>query len=125
MAAAVRINGLNEVTRNLKLFGATAEDLKEANSIISGKVAADAAAAAPKKTGRLSDSVRGNRQQRKASVIAGGSSVRYAGVIEYGYPKRNIKAQPFIRRAGWQNQSFIIEQYEKNINSIIRKYNLQ
>lgn len=120
--AAVEIRGLNEVVRNLKMFGVSAEDLKEANSIISGKVARDAAAAAPKKTGRLSDSVRGNRQQRKASVIAGGSSVRYAGVIEYGYPKRNIKAQPFIRRAGWTNQQFIIEQYEKNINSLINKY---
>jgi hypothetical protein len=123
--AAVRIKGLNEVTRNLKMFGATAEDLKEANSLISRKVASDAAANAPVKTGKLANSVRGNRQQRKASIIAGSASVKYAGVIEYGYPKRNIAARAFLRRAGWDNQSFIIEQYEKNINSIIRKYNLQ
>jgi hypothetical protein len=122
MAAVVTIKGLNEVTRNLKMFGATVEDLKEANSIISGKVARDAAADAPVKTGRLANSVRGNKQQRKASLIAGGASVPYASVIEYG---KSSKKGGFMRRAAYRNQGFIIEQYEKNINSIIRKYSLQ
>jgi hypothetical protein len=120
--AAVTIKGLNEVTRNLKMFGATVEDLKEANSLISRKVANEAAADAPVKTGKLANSVRGNRQQRKASVIAGGSSIPYAGVIEYG---RSSKKGGFMRRAAYRNQGFIIEQYERNINNIIRKYSLQ
>lgn len=123
--AVVQIKGLNEVVRNLKMFGATAEDLKEANAKISSKVAGDAAAIVPVKTGKLQNSIKGNRQQRKASIKAGSAAVPYAGRVEYGYPKVNQQAQPFLRRAAWTNQWFIIEQYEDNLNEIIRKYNLQ
>jgi hypothetical protein len=123
--AVVQIKGLNEVTRNLKMFGATAEDLKEANAKISSKVAGDAAAIVPVLTGKLQSTIKGNKAQRKASIKAGSAAVPYAGRVEYGYPKVNQKAQPFLQRAAWTNQWFIIEQYEDNLNEIIRKYNLQ
>lgn len=123
--AVVQIKGLNEVVRNLKAFGASADDLKDANAKITSKVANAATAIVPVQSGRLQSSIRGTRQQRKASIKAGSSSIQYAGIIEYGYPAKNIQAQPFLRKAAWQNQWFIIEQYEENLNEIIRKYNLQ
>lgn len=94
-----KVAGLTGVVRDLLALGVEVEDLKGAFSTIAAEGAQVAAAAAPRRTGRLAGDVRGNRARSKAVVTAGRSSIRYAGVINYGWPARGIAASGFMQTA--------------------------
>lgn len=95
----VQIEGLNRVVRDLQRFGVEVADLKEAFSSIAAEGSRLAASMAPRRSGRLAATIRGNRAKNKAVVIAGKARVPYAGAINYGWPRRNIKASLFMQRA--------------------------
>ena len=95
----VRVEGLNKVVRDLQKLGLEVEDLKEAFSGIAAEGAELASSFAPKRSGRLAASVRGNKAKNKAVVMAGRASVPHAGPINYGWPKRGIAASSFMQRA--------------------------
>jgi hypothetical protein len=118
----VTIKGVNEVIRSLKQYQGAVDDLKDANAAIGNKVAVTAKATAPYLSGRLAGTVRANRAMKKVQIKAGGAAVPYAGVIEYGWPARNIEAQPFLRRAAWDNREYAKQQYSVNLQAIARKY---
>jgi len=118
----VSVKGLREVTRSFKQYEGAVDDLKTANAAISSKVAQSAVATTPQLTGRLASTVKGNRAVQRVQIKAGGARVPYAGVIEYGWPARNIEAQPFLRRAAWANKDYVIQQYSSNLESIKRRY---
>ncbi len=99
VAGGVRIEGLNKVVRDLQALGLDVEDLKEAFSSISAEGARLASSFAPKLTGALAASVRGNRAKSKAVVFAGRARVPHAGPINYGWRKRNITPSSFMERA--------------------------
>jgi hypothetical protein len=122
MAATIKINGLREVIRSFNQYEGAVDDLKEANANISQKVAQDAVAIAPKRSGNLARSVKGNRAKEKVQIKAGGRGVPYAGVIEYGWPARNIESQSYLRRAAYKNMGFVIQQFDANLESLKRKY---
>jgi hypothetical protein len=118
----VTIKGVNEVIRSLKQYQGAVDDLKDANAAIGNKVAVTAKATAPYLSGRLAGTVRANRAMKKVQIKAGGAAVPYAGVIEYGWPARNIEAQPYLRRAAWDNREYAKNEYSKNLQAIARKY---
>jgi hypothetical protein len=118
----VTIKGVNEVIRSLKQYQGAVDDLKDANAAIGNKVAVTAKATAPYLSGRLAGTVRANRAMKKVQIKAGGAAVPYAGVIEYGWPARNIEAQPYLRRAAWDNREYAKQQYSVNLQAIARKY---
>ena len=118
----VAVKGLREVVRSFNQYEGAVQDLKEANYAIGSKVAQTASAIAPKQTGALAGSVRANKAKQKVQIKAGGAKVPYAGVQEYGWADRNIKAQPFLRRAAWTDRNYVKEQYVQNIQAIGRKY---
>lgn len=120
--AVVGVRGLSEVTRLLRRLGDDMEDLKDANARLSGDIAQRASAIAPRLTGALASSIRGNRAQKKLQIKAGNARVPYAGVIEFGWPSRRIEAQPYLRRAAFREKDLIKQRYEDNIEQIIRKY---
>jgi len=122
MSFTVKVLGLREVQRSLNQYAGAADDLKEANAKIGQKVAVDAKATAPQRTGRLAGSIRANRAKSSIQLKAGSSSVPYAGVIEYGWPARNIEAQPYLRRAAWSNIDYVIQEFEANLEGLKRKY---
>lgn len=122
MASTIKIRGLREVTRSLNQYAGAVDDMKEANSKISAKVAQDAVSLSPKKSGNLARSIKGNRAKEKVQIKAGGARVPYAGVIEYGWPARNIEAQPYLRKAAYTNIRYVIEQFDSNLESLKRKY---
>ena len=122
MASVVKVRGLREVTRSLKQYAGATDDLKEANANISSKVSKDAIAIAPKSTGTLASTIRGNRAVQKVQLKAGGARVPYAGVIEYGWPARGIEAQPYLRKAAWDNMGYVIQQFDANLEDLKRKY---
>lgn len=69
-------------------------------------IAAEARMRAPRRTGRLSGSVRSSRDVGRSRVTA---AAPYAGPIHWGWPARHIRARPFILDAAdaterqWEN----------------------
>lgn len=121
----VRVEGLNECVRSLKKLGDDLGDLKEANNTLGREIASRASAVAPKRSGRLAASIKTNKAAKKVQIKAGGTRAAYAGVIEYGWPARNIRPQPFLRKAAFENRNYIVEEYEKNIKQVIKKYDFE
>ena len=118
----VNVKGVNEVVRSFKQYEGAIDDLKNANANIGAKVSNTARATAPILSGRLAGTIRPNRASARVQIKAGGASVPYAGVIEYGWPERGIQAQPFLRRAAWENREYTKEQYTQNLMDLSRKY---
>lgn len=118
----VNVKGVNEVVRSLKQYQGAIDDLKDANAAIGTKVSNTARATAPILTGKLAGTIRANRASHRVQIKAGGASVPYAGPIEYGWPQRNIQAQPYLRRAAWDNKEFVKEAYANNLQQLSRKY---
>lgn len=102
LSGGVRVEGLNRLVRDLQALGLDVDDLKEAFGDIAAEGARVASSFAPKKTGALAATVRGNRAKNKAVVSAGRARVKYAGAINYGWPegKKDWSARP-RKRGGW------------------------
>lgn len=95
-----RVEGLDRLVRTLNRAALDITDLKDANKSVGEVVAGEAVMRAPRgKTGKLAGSIRSARQARRARVVVGRASVPYAGPIHWGWPARNIAAQPFAATA--------------------------
>ncbi len=124
MAAAIEVTGIRELNKALKGVGDDFEDLKDANQLLGQLVANRATALVPVRSGKLASSIKTNRAKNKVTISAGRASVPYAGVIEYGWGKRGIKARPYLNKAVNEKKGEIKEKYEENIKNIIKKYDL-
>ncbi|GAB3990116.1 hypothetical protein [Nocardioides marmoraquaticus] len=119
-----KVEGLSRVVRELKALGLDVDDLKNAFSKLSALGAETAARHAPKKSGRLSGSVRGNRAQSKAVVVAGRAAVPYAGPINYGWPARNISASGFMQKTDEELRPQAVQLLQDEINAAARRRGL-
>ena len=119
-----RVEGLSAVLRALKALGLEVDDLKDAFSRIATEGAQSAARHAPKKSGRLAGSLRGNRAQSKAVITAGRSSIRHAGPINYGWPARGIAPSGFMQKADDEMRPKALSILEEEINAAIRRKGL-
>lgn len=120
----VRVTGLNAVVRALLEIGLDVDDLKDAFSSISREGARIAAGFVHSRTGKLAGTLRGNRAKNKAVIVAGRGRVKYAGVQNYGWPRRHIRAQQFMQRADEVLQPIAVEKLEREINDAIRRRGL-
>ena len=101
------------------------KDIETSSNILSDlgrNIASKASAIAPKLTGKLASSVGSKFEKGTLQIYAGNESVPYAGVIEYGYPMRNIDAQPYLRPS--VDMGVIEQKYNQHIEQSIKKYNL-
>jgi phage gpG-like protein len=124
MAEEITITGVKEVIDTLNKLGKDLESNEELNKELSSTLSQKASAMAPRLTGALASSVKGNPSAEKAQILAGSAAVPYAGVQEYGWPEKNIQAQPYLRPAVHNNMGYIIEKYNDSIQKAIKKYNL-
>jgi HK97 gp10 family phage protein len=124
MAEEITITGVKEVIDTLNKLGKDLESNEELNKELSSTLSQKASALAPRLTGALASSVKGNPSAEKAQILAGSAAVPYAGVQEYGWPEKNINAQPYLRPAVHNNMGYIIEKYNESIQKAIKKYNL-
>jgi hypothetical protein len=99
MAAQLQVEGLDTLVRTMRRAGVDISELKDAHTRAASIVASEAAARAPRRSGRLAGSIRPAKQVKRARVMAGGASVPYAGPIHWGWPARNIPANPFMTEA--------------------------
>ena len=124
MAEEITITGVKEVIDTLNKLGKDLESNEELNKELSSTLSQKASAMAPRLTGALASSVKGNPSAEKAQILAGSAAVPYAGVQEYGWPEKNIQAQPYLRPAVYNNLGYIIEKYNESIQKAIKQYNL-
>jgi len=124
-SGGVQVTGLNKVVRDLQTLGLELNDIKDAFAKIAAEGARVASSFAPRRTGALQASVRGNRAKNKAVVAAGRARVKYAGPINYGWPKRNIKPALFMQRADTVMRPKALNELEKSIERKIRQKGLQ
>jgi len=122
--ANITITGVKEVKDTLDKLGSDLESNIELNKELSATLSQKASALAPRLTGALASSVQGNPSAEKAQILAGSAAVPYAGVQEYGWPEKNINAQPYLRPAVHNNLGYIIEKYNDSIQKAIKKYDL-
>jgi len=114
----VRIEGLGQLMRALKVAEGNVDDLKEANQAAANIVLAAARPRAPRRRGALAGSGRVNRAAKKANVIFGRASVPYANPIHWGWRRRNIKAQPFAMDAANATRSMWMGAYERALRDL-------
>jgi len=121
----IRVTGLPQLSRDLKGLGVSLEDLKTAMAKLADMGATAATGYAPKYSGALAASIRGNRAKSKAVVTAGrGKTNEYAGIINYGSPRRGIAAQPFMQQADAAVSPRIIPTLTADIDRLIRERGL-
>lgn len=120
-----KVEGLNQTLTALQRFGVEAADLKDVMAAIAAEGARLASGFAPKRTGRLGATVRGNKAKAKAIVIAGRARTPYAGAINYGWPKRGIRPALFMQRADAALAPRAVEMLEHGLDGAIAKVGLQ
>lgn len=117
-----KVEGLSRAVRELQSLGAEVEDLKAGFAKVADEGAERAARHAPKRSGRLAGTVRGNRAKSKAVVRAGTKArAPHAGPINYGWPRRGIRASGFMQKADQEMRPRAIQILEDEINRQIRK----
>jgi hypothetical protein len=100
-------------------------DLKEAHARIATEGAETAQGFTPRRSGKLAGSARGNRAKNKAQVIFGRASVRYAGPILYGWPRRGIKPARTIERTDAEMATRAPQIFEQELGRIFTKYGFE
>lgn len=123
-AISISVDGEAKVKAALDKVEKDLIDRLELNKDLSTELSKKASAMAPRLTGALASSVKGNPSNEKAQILAGSNAVPYAGVQEYGWPEKNIQAQPYLRPAVFDNIAYIVEKYNNYIKDTVKKYNL-
>lgn len=108
--------------RALTRAGADAEDMKDLMHSIGMIVVS--AAAPPVVSGNLASTIRAGRGKTKAVVRAGGAKAKYAGVIHYGWPARNIAATNFLSEALAANRGEVFDALKRGIDELLKKNDL-
>lgn len=117
----VSIDGLDETLRNLRKIGVEAVDLKqinfEAGLIVARKVDI------PVDDGDMATTLRVAKATSKAKVTVGTKTKGfYSTFLEYGTKK--LEANPFLLEAKEASLPEIYDHYEKGIDDLISRYNL-
>lgn len=102
--------------------GLDLDDLKSTNAKVAGVVAGAGRTLAPVgSTGRLAGTVRPGATRTMAVARAGYARVPYAGPIHWGWPKRNIKAQPFLSDAATSTEPTWQDIYMTFVEKVIQQ----
>ena len=113
---SVKVDGARRLRRDLKKAGDDLSDLKAVHASVASYVAQVAAARTPRRTGRLSSTVRGNRAASKAVVMAGRASVPYAIYVHWGTVSQS--RQPWVSEAAVDSEPRWTAVYSDGIQRI-------
>lgn len=120
-AGTIRVEGADQLRRTLKKAGDDLGDLKEGHREAAGIAGRRAQADAPRVTGRLARSTRWGASNRAAIVRAGGARVPYANPIHWGWPRRNIKPQPWVSEAAEATEPEWSAAYAQAVDRILSR----
>lgn len=123
--AGVRVQGLSLCLRSLKkLDDSSGKRVSALNRSTAQYVVPIAKGLAPRESGDLAGSVRAGATQRQGYVIAGSSLVVYAAPIHWGWPARDIPAQPFMTEALGEAEPEIVTQYAVGFIQLVTEVGL-
>jgi citrate lyase gamma subunit len=111
----VEVVGLRELRSAFQKMGADVADLKKINLEAADIVAKQAKVEVPKDKGLLDSTIRASGQAVAGVVRAGAARAPYAGPIHFGWPSRNIEAQPFLYDALDDRRTEVLSAYEAAI----------
>lgn len=114
----VRVEGAKELRRTMKAAGEDMGELKDSMAQVSRTVATAAIERAPRRSGALAASVKGNRAAATATV---GTRLVYGGPIHWGWPAHNITAQPFIADAAQATEPTWLDAINAELNRILTR----
>lgn len=118
----IRVDGGRQFRSTVKRAVGDLGDLKATHKEAADLVAREAKPDAPTgKTLKLQGSVRAAGTASAAIIRAGGARVRYAGVQHFGWPARNIKAQPFITEAAQRTEPQWADIYADGVQTILNR----
>ncbi|KFI84484.1 bacteriophage protein, PF04883 family [Bifidobacterium reuteri DSM 23975] len=121
-AASIQLKGAGQLARGLKKAGVDMKDLRQINKQAAQVVVPEAKNLAPKgRTGKLAASVRAGATQKAGVVRTGSKRVPYAGVINYGWPKHNIKPTRFANQAAKNTEPQWTQLYADAVQKIINR----
>lgn len=110
---------VGDAVRALERLSDALGDLTPATRSIAAQAAAQGRLAAPRRSGRLSRSVRAEAGAARASVVA---TAPYAGFVHHG--TRHMDARPFLRRADRVLHEDAQRQVEREVDQAIRRTGL-
>jgi Bacteriophage HK97-gp10, putative tail-component len=119
------IEGLRDLQKSLrKLSKESRDEMKETHRKAGEIVVKAATPFTPVDSGALSASLKSAPTQRQGRVRLGSAAVPYAGPIHFGWPARNIRPNPFIYQVLDSRRDEVLKLYERRIDEIITKYEL-
>jgi hypothetical protein len=115
--AGVSVDGGDALRGGLAAARRDLGHMRDVHAAIARLIANRAAAAAPRKSGRLAAGITASSNDHSSMVGAGG--VAYAGVIHWGWPVRNIAGDPFISRAAQAAEPQWTDIYRAGIQAVL------
>lgn len=124
--AGVQIEGMRSLRSTLRKAGDDLTELKGVNAAAAGIAAGRAQGWAPVRSGALAASVRSSGTKTAGIVRTGNnrksaSGVPYAGPIHWGWPARNIKANPFLSYSAQATEPAWIKLYTDYLDKTVGK----
>lgn len=92
----VSVRGFDRVAHGLRTLAARVRDLAPAWRLVGARVIATAKPLTPVLTARLVNSLRAEATRDDLLIRAGGGSIEYAGVQNFGWAARNIKGHHYL-----------------------------
>jgi phage gpG-like protein len=115
----IRVEGARDLARTMRRAGVDIAELKRAHERVGKIVVTRAKSLAPKQTGRLAGSIRPAKQASAVVVRAGGGSVPYAGVQQWGWAGHSIAATYFLTNGVDQSREQVLDTYTAEINRFL------
>ena len=110
MPNRITITGTEQVARTMRKAGRDLADLTAANQAAAEIVAGLARIHAPRVTGALASATLAAATKEGAGVQ---NDLPYFGPIHYGWPQRNIAAQPYVDEAVVASEAQWLAVYQK------------
>lgn len=114
--ASFSLEGVDVLQRTMKKAGLEITELTDAHARASEIVAAAARSTAPRRTGALASSIKSSKAKRTALVNV---TSRYAKPIHWGWPARNIEAQPWVSEAAQATEPQWLPLYEAAVQDAL------
>lgn len=120
---SIEVEGLNELRKALRQAKDKElnETMREIHRELAREIVQRALPNVPVKTGKLKATVRAAGTIRDAIGRAGKATVPYAPPIHWGWPKRNIKPNPFLVDAAQTIERDIVDRYDKAVSDMLNR----
>lgn len=113
---SVTVTGTAELASTLRRAARDLGDMTQANMAAAKVFVAVAQARAPRLTGALAAATQPAAEKDAAGFV---NALPYFGPIHYGWPARNIEAQPYVDEAVEETEDQWLEVYNRAVAEII------